>query len=311
MCDILISIIIPCFNEVENIEELSQRLYVVLNNLKYEYELIFIDDGSTDNTIEKLISLSEKNKRIRIIELSRNFGHQAAICAGIDHAYGKAIIMMDADLQHPPEIIPELVKKWEEGFEVVYTIRNGQENISFLKKCTAKIFYRIINRLSNVSIPENSADFRLIDENVAKYFKKLGEREKFIRGLVSWLGFKQYAIRYNASQRFAGKAKYNIWKMIKFAYIGITSFSAVPLRIATVMGFLFSLLAFIYAGYVIYVWLFLKITVPGWTSVILAVLFIGGIQLLCVGILGEYIGRIFDESKKRPSYVIRRIYGRE
>ena len=299
VCDpdsIVLSIIIPCYNEEQNIEEIYKKLHLILTNIKYKYEIIFIDDGSVDETLIKLIGLSQSDKNVRVLELSRNFGHQAAICAGIDYAEGKAVIMMDADLQHPPELIPELIKKWEEGYDIVYTIRKYSNNVSFFKKITSRIFYKLINKFANINIPENSADFRLLDYTVIKEFKKLKEREKFIRGLISWMGFKQCAIEYIASPRFAGNSKYSLLKMIKLALVGITSFSAFPLRIATILGFLISIFSFIYASYALCIWLFLKITIPGWTSVIVTVLFLGGIQLICTGIVGEYLGRVFDET---------------
>jgi dolichol-phosphate mannosyltransferase len=243
-----------------------------------------------------------------VIEFSRNFGHQAAICAGLDIANGDAVVMLDADLQHPPELIPTLVEKWRQGFEVAYTVRNYPSNTPILKKITATLFYRLINVLSNVQIPENAADFRLLDKKVVLQLRSLKEGAKFIRGLICWAGFTKCEVRFDAAPRHAGESKYSLLKMIRFAFDGITSFSTFPLKIATFLGVIVSAASFSYAIYAIYIRLFTSTAVPGWTSVLVAVLFLGGIQLLCLGVIGEYLGRVHNETKARPVYIARNIH---
>jgi len=307
----MISIILPCFNEENNVNKMYERLLAALKNVVDDYELIFIDDGSTDHTLSKLTELCKGDGNIKILEFSRNFGHQAAICAGLDYAKGDAVVMMDADLQHPPELIPSLLQKWYEGYEIVYTIRNDPADISLFKKVTARLFYKLINALAKINVPENSADFRLLDKAVVKQLGTMTERTKFFRGLISWVGFKQYPVYYEAAPRFTGDSKYTLWKMVKFALDGITSFSAYPLHVATIIGLLVSTISFLYAAYAIYAKLFTQEALPGWTSVLVAVLFLGGIQLLSLGIIGEYLGRTFEEMKGRPPYIIRTIIEHE
>jgi polyisoprenyl-phosphate glycosyltransferase len=305
----LISIIIPCFNEQESIPEIYSQLTSVMQQTGEEHEIIFIDDGSTDNSIKILNEIIRTDKRVVALEFSRNFGHQAAICAGLDHADGDAVIMMDADLQHPPHIVPALIERWKEGFDIVYTIRKDSFETTFLKKYTAKFFYKLINTLAKINIPENSADFRLLDKKVVHKLKNFKEKTIFLRGLLSWVGYQKYPIHYNAAPRYAGRSKYTLWKMIKFAFDGIVSFSVFPLHIATICGFMVASFSFIYAVYAIYVKLFTNETMPGWTSVLVAVLFLGGVQLLSLGIIGEYLGRVYEESKGRPTYIIKNFIG--
>jgi len=305
----MLSIILPCFNEEENIDSLYSDLCSILQKVGGSYELIFIDDGSTDNSLSKLKRFCTIDDRVRIIELSRNFGHQSAITAGLDYARGDAVIMMDADLQHPPELIPLLIDKWEEGYEIVYTVRNDPPGTPFFKKLTAKVFYKVINVLAKIKVPENSADFRLLDRKVVNNIKTLKEKIKFFRGIVSWIGFKQCAITYDAAPRLAGRSKYTFWKMLKFAFDGITSFSAFPLHIATILGFIVSVFSFIYGVYAIYIRFFTEKALPGWTSVLAGILFLGGAQLISLGVIGEYLNRIFTETKSRPEYIVRNIHG--
>lgn len=305
----LISVIIPCFNEEGNIEPLYTRLVSVLGNLKMDFELIFIDDGSSDNSLNRIKEICDVDNRVKAIELSRNFGHQSAICAGLDYAEGDAVIMMDADLQHPPELIPELAEKWMGGYDIVYTVRNDPSDIPFLKRITSKIFYRIMNLLTEINLPENSADFRLFDRKVVHQFRALTEKAKFFRGLVSWVGFKQCAVSYVPSQRLSGQTKYTFSRMIRFALDGILSFSAFPLRVSMFFGFLVSIISFAYAAYAIFIRLFTNTALPGWTSVLVSVLFLGGIQLLSLGVIGEYLDRIYKESKSRPMYILRNLHG--
>ena len=306
----LISIVIPCFNEEGNVAEVYSRVTSVLQSLEVGYELIFVDDGSTDRTCEMLTSLCASDDRAVLIELSRNFGHQQAIYAGLEHARGDALIMMDADLQHPPALIPKLLEKWREGYDIVYTVRKDPPGTALFKKATAKFFYRLVNFFAALHIPENSADFRLLDKEVVKHLRSLREKAKFLRGLVEWMGFEKYAIYYEASPRYAGRTKYSVIKMVKFAFDGITSFSTLPLHIATILGVLVSILSFLYAAYAIYMRLFTREAVPGWTSVLVALLFLGGIQLLCLGVIGEYLGRVYEEAKNRPPYIIRNMVQR-
>lgn len=306
----MISIILPCFNEEHNIEELYSRLTVVMKSIGDKYELLFVDDGSTDNSLAKLMLLSELDEHVLVLELSRNFGHQPAICAGLDYSQGDAVIMLDADLQHPPELIPTLIQKWKEGYEIVYTIRKDFSDAYLFKKLSAKIFYKLINGLAKIDVPANSADFRLLDKVVVKQLRALKERTKFLRGLISWVGFKRYPIIYEAAPRFSGETKYSFGKMLRFAFDGITSFSSFPLHIATILGLIVSGVSFLYAAYAIYVRLFTQKAIPGWASVLVAVLFLGGVQLLSLGLIGEYLGRAFDELKARPAYIIRSVIGR-
>lgn len=297
----------PCFNESQNLSPLYDKLCAATGSLGMECEFIFVDDGSSDGTLPELELLRGRDTRIVVIELSRNFGHQAALCAGLDHARGDAVIMMDADLQHPPEMIPQLVGKWRDGFDVVYTVRRDTEGASLSKRVTSRGFYVLINLLGNLRLPENSADFRLIDKAVARQLQGMKEHAKFIRGLVHWAGFRQCGIEYDAPKRHAGESKYSLIKMIRFAFDGILSFSSFPLHISTWLGFTVSGFSFLYTIYALYIKLFTNNALPGWTSVLVSVLFLGGVQLICLGVIGGYIDRIYTESKARPSYIVRNV----
>ena len=298
-----ISIVVPGFNEEANIPHLYRELVKEL--AKYEdYELIFISDGSRDNTVNVLKELASKDSKVKYISFSRNFGHQNALKAGLDHASGDCVISMDADLQHPPELIGKLVEKWQEGFDVVYTIRINEKGISFFKKLTSKVFYKIINMLSNTPVQPGAADFRLLDKKVVEELRKMKENYLFIRGLVSWVGFSQTSIEFKPNERFSGTTKYSFRKMMHFATSGITSFSTKPLKISIYIGFIIALLAFLYGIYVLYSAFFTNKVVPGWASVATSVLFIGGLQLIMIGIVGEYLGKLFVENKHRPNYII-------
>jgi len=263
-----------------------------------------VNDGSNDDTLEEIEELRKKNSNIDFISFSRNFGHQQAIKAGIDHANADAVITMDADLQHPPELIPEFIKFWEEGFDVVNSKNCYSENQSLLKKITSKSFYSILNLLSYVKIESGTADFRLIDKKVLEQLRKLNEQNLFIRGVIPWIGFKQYTLQYFPDERKFGKTKYTVKKMFSLAITGITSFSIKPLRISIFFGLIFSVIAIAYMLYALYIGLFTDKAIAGWTSVIVSVLFIGGLQLLMLGIIGEYLGKLFLENKKRPNYII-------
>lgn len=301
----MISIIIPIYNEEGNISKLYQKLTAVLQKIPQEYELIFVNDGSTDSSREKLQDLHQQNGlQVKIISFSRNFGHQTAVTAGIDFCSGEAAIIIDADLQDPPEVIPELLNKWQEGYDVVYAIRKQRKGDSVFKKFTAWFFYRFLRKITKMNIPVDTGDFRLIDRTVINTLKSLPERNRFIRGLVSWVGFKQTGVYYHRDPRYSGKTKYPLRKMIQFALNGITAFSYLPLQLATFLGFFVSAVAFIASLYFLYLRFIANIYVTGFTSQILAILFLGGVQLITLGIIGEYIGRIYDEVKQRPLYII-------
>jgi polyisoprenyl-phosphate glycosyltransferase len=300
-----ISVVIPSYNEESNIEEIHNQLIEILKNYE-SFEIIIVDDGSTDDTLPLLQKIHERDERINYISLSRNFGHQNALKAGLDHANGDCIISMDADLQHPPQIIPQMIDKWQQGYDIVYTRRLLDKKLPAFKRTTSRLFYKLINILSDTTIEDGTADFRLIDKSVMEIFKGMGENDIFIRGLMKWIGFKQYCIDYYPNQRFSGTSKYSVKKMFLFALKGITAFSIKPLHLSTLIGLMISVCTFIYAAYAIYIGLFTNTAVSGWTSVIISVLFIGGLQLIMIGIIGEYIGKLFMQSKGRPLYIIRK-----
>jgi len=299
-----LSIVIPSYNEEKNIMQLYNELLPVLENICSHYEIVFVDDGSKDSTFSVIKEIAEKNKNVIGLSLSRNFGHQIAIMAGLQHSKGDLVVMMDADMQHPPEIIPQLIFEYGKGFDIVNTKRLDSDDTGFFKKVSSRCFYRFINFLSDVKIEPAAADFRLMTRKAVNAFLQLEEKDRFTRGLISWMGFKQSIVEYNASSRFAGKSKYTIKKMFRFGMDGITSFSSKPLRISFYAGIVVFLIGFIYAVYAIISHICGN-TVPGWTSILVTVLIIGGIQLLSIGIIGEYIARIFNEAKERPLYFIK------
>ena len=301
-----ISVIIPCYNEEQVLEETYKRLKGVMINCHYtNYELIFINDGSFDNTLELLKAIAAKDSNVIIINFSRNFGHQPAVSAGIHICSGDLAIIIDADLQDPPELIPEMIKKYDEGFNVVYGVRSERKGEGSFKKLSAKLFYRTLNRFSEIKFPLDTGDFRLIDRKIMDHYKELKEKNKYIRGLISWLGFKQTAFFYQRENRFAGSSKYPLKKMMQFATTGLLYFSKKPLKIALNIGFSSIILSFLLIFYALFSKFFLpKETVPGWTSTLIIILFLGGVQLFTIGIMGEYIGDIFDEIKSRPEYVV-------
>jgi polyisoprenyl-phosphate glycosyltransferase len=305
------SIVVPVYNEENTLAEFYARLSKVVQTLDGEYEVLFVNDGSDDQSEKILQQLHQRDRRVKILHLSRNFGHQVAITAGIDVAQGKACVVMDADLQDPPEVIPEMIRLWHNGFEVVCGLREKRHGENRFKLLTASLFYKTLKYLAHIEIPENVGDFRLLDRRVVDALKKLPERSRFIRGLVSWVGFRRTDLVYERDPRFAGESKYPFLNMLKFALDGITSFSATPLRLATWMGLLFSLVSFLLTLWVVWAKLFADRVVLGWASLMTAVLFIGGVQLFTIGILGEYISRIFDEVKERPLYLIREKIGFE
>jgi glycosyltransferase involved in cell wall biosynthesis len=275
----------------------------VMEEARLEYEYVFINDGSTDGTLAKLIELSVGNPHIRIINLSRNFGKEAGMTAGIDHVRGNVLIPIDVDLQDPPELIPQFVEKWREGYDVVYGVRASRDDDSMMKRASAGWFYSLFNRLSAVPIPDNAGDFRLIDERATEVLRQLPERNRFMKGLFSWVGFYSTGVPYSRPARVAGKTKWNFRKLWNFALDGIFSFSTVPLRIWSYVGIVVSLLAFVYASFIVIRTVILGIDLPGYASLLTVVLFLGGIQLLSLGIIGEYLGRLLVEAKQRPVYI--------
>ena len=304
----LLSVVVPVFNETAVIDAFYARLKHVMDSLvPLSYEILFVDDGSRDDSYNKLVGLAAEDKNIRVIKFSRNFGHQIAITAGIDVAIGDAVVVIDSDLQDPPEVIKDFVGKWEEGYDVVYGIRKKRKGESKLKLITANLFYRLLKTLIKIDIPLDAGDFRLMNRRVVDHFKRLKESDRFVRGLTSWLGFNQTGVLYDREERYAGETKYPYRKMIKFALDGITSFSSIPLKLASWLGYLTSILSFLYAC-VVLIEKMLGYTVQGWATIMVGMLFLGGVQLICLGIIGEYIGRIFNETKQRPLYVIDQIY---
>lgn len=300
-----ISVVVPSFNEEGNIGILASRLLDVLKTFTaYTYEVIFIDDGSSDGTLEQLKLLASTHKGIFYLELSRNFGHQNALKAGYDFATGDCIISMDGDMQHPPELISQFIEKWEEGYDVVYSCREYQDDATLFKTKTSDIFYKMINSLSDTKLEKGTADFRLIDRKVANVLVHLNENGLFMRGLIKWLGFKQYGIHYQAEARFSGKSKYTLKKMARFAVEGITSFSVRPLYMATGVGAFFSLMSLLYIPYIAWTFWYGH-EVQGWASVLASVVFFGGVQLMVLGIIGMYLGKLFMQAKQRPNYIIR------
>ncbi|MDR6405552.1 MULTISPECIES: glycosyltransferase family 2 protein [Chryseobacterium] len=302
-----ISIVIPAHNEEGNVALVYEKIEEVFSGLHhYDFEIIFVNDGSRDNTQQKLEELASRFEKVKFIEFSRNFGHQPAVKAGMDFAHGNAVISMDGDLQHPPELIPEMIKKWEEGYDVVYTIRTYPKQISYFKRKTSDFFYKILSSLSDVDLTKGGgSDFRLLDANAVEVMRKFNEDDLFLRGLTSWMGFKQAGIEFTANERQAGESSYNLKKMITFAFTGITAFSVKPLSIAAYLGFLFSALSVIgYAAYVIHSFV-VETEISGWASLIMTIVFFGGLQLIIMGIIGIYLGKIFKQVKERPNYIIR------
>lgn len=301
--DFKVSVIIPSYNEENNIKPLFDA--ISKNTKEYNVELIFIDDGSSDKTLENIKNLASQSIDIRYISFTRNFGHQNALKAGYDFATGDCIISMDGDMQHPPELIPEMIRLWQQGYKIVSTKRKHTKSLSFFKRFTSRLYYKILNFFSEIKIENGSSDFRLLDKKVVQELKNFNENYLFFRGLIPWLGFSQIQLEYIESQRFSGKTKYSFSKMLHFASDGITSFSVKPLKISIYLGFIIAFIAFLYILYAIYISVFTNNAITGWTSTIISVLFIGGIQLIMIGILGNYLGKLFMENKKRPNYIIK------
>lgn len=304
-----ISLIVPFYNEQDCIQLFAQELEVLINKLAdYDFEIVCIDDGSHDTTLNRLIGLSNKDHRYRVLELSRNFGKEAALTAGLAYATGDAMIPMDSDLQDPLELIPEMIVRWESGTDMVLAKRSNRQSDSYLKRTSAGLFYRLHNAIADTQLPENVGDFRLIDRRVVGMLNQLSESQRFMKGLFSWVGFRSETVEYVRPQRTKGTTKFSAWKLWNFALEGITSFSTVPLRLWSYVGFFLAFLSILYGSYIVLRTIIYGIDVPGYASIFAAVLFIGSLQLICIGILGEYIGRIYIESKNRPPYLIREIY---
>ena len=307
----LVSVVVPCFNEEAVLRETNRRLMYVLQQLAIDFEIIYVDDGSSDATIELLRRIQAADAQVRVIQLSRNFGHQVAITAGLEHSAGDAVVLIDADLQDPPEVIPEMISRWVQGCDVAYGVRTERVGESSFKRWTARAFYKLIDSVANVEIPMEAGDFRLMDRKVVDAILEMPERDRFLRGMVSWVGFKQVPVPYRRASRLAGNSKYPIKRMMHLATDGILSFSVLPLKAASVIGFSASVLAVIGIAVSLFFRLFTNRWVTGWTSLLLAILFMGGAQLVCIGIVGDYIGRIYGESKHRPLYFVQNKLGFE
>lgn len=309
MSKIRFSIIAPCYNEQDNLIELHHRMQEVMEQTGEPWELVLINDGSSDRTPELMRELHATDSRIHYVDFARNFGHQIAVTAGLDYAQGDAIIIIDADLQDPPELILQMIDKWQEGYEVIYAVRTERIGESWFKLFTAKLFYRLIYRITDVDIPLDTGDFRLMDRKVVNALNQMRERHRFIRGMTSWVGFKQTGVYYTRQERFAGETKYPLRRMLKFASDAITGFSFVPLQLATFLGFTIAALSGVGVFIVILGRLFGNQAFLGQATTLVMVLFLGGVQLISLGIIGEYLGRIYDEVKGRPMYIVKEAVG--
>jgi glycosyltransferase involved in cell wall biosynthesis len=305
----VISIVLPVFDEEDNIGEMYEALTQQLVRLEEPYEIVFVDDGSRDQSLERIRELCLRDVHVKGVSLSRNFGHQIAISAGLEYAFGDAVIVMDADLQHPPSLLPEMIARWRGGHDVVYTIREGRDHAGPLKRWSASVFYGLLNRMCDIEIPSNTPDFTLMDRRVVDALRRMPERARFLRGLVRWVGFKQTGIPFVAAPRTHGTTKYPLSKMLRFSLDGVTAFSTVPLRLASYVGLFAAISGIPYALWAVYTRMFTDRAVEGWASVIVALLFLGGVQLLSIGIMGEYLGRVYEEAKGRPLYLTQELIG--
>jgi glycosyltransferase involved in cell wall biosynthesis len=304
-----LSVVAPCFNEEGVLRELYRRISEVLDDSSESWELVLVNDGSRDRTPEIMRELHAQDERVKVVDFARNFGHQIAVTAGMDYAQGDAVVLIDADLQDPPELILEMLAKWREGYEVVYAIRAERKGETWFKEFTAKMFYRIIYKITDIDIPMDTGDFRLMDRKVVNALKTMHEKHRFMRGMSVWVGFRQTGVKYVRAERYAGETKYPLKKMLKFAMDGITSFSYFPLQLATYIGFVAALLAVLGIMVTIILRLSGSHAFLGQATTLVSVLFLGGVQLICLGILGEYLGRIYDEVKGRPLYIVREALG--
>ncbi|KAA6302965.1 MAG: putative glycosyltransferase [Candidatus Ordinivivax streblomastigis] len=299
-----ISVVIPIFNEEGNIEEMYRRTSLAIQTISNEYEIIFVNDFSKDNSLPLIKKITLEDKHVQYISFSRNFGHQVAVCAGLDYAKGKAIVVIDGDLQDPPELIPQMYEKYKGGYKVVYAKRSARKGVSIFKNAAYKLFYRILNKLTTIKIPLDTGDFRLIDRVIIEHLKNMPERNKFIRGQIAWIGYKQTCVEYVRDPRLNGKTGYSFSKLMKLALDGITGFSDKPLKIASNMGLIVSLISFVFIVYALISYFVFKTPLHGWTSLMIGISFIGGVQLITLGIIGEYISRINNDVRKRPLYII-------
>ena len=303
------SLVVPIYNEEPVMDELCRRLTDLMEQLDGPCEVVFVDDGSRDNSAALLVAANQADERFKVVLLSRNFGHQMAVTAGLDHASGEAIVIMDADLQDPPEIVLEFAKRWREGYEVVYGVREDRKSDTFFKRTSANLFYRLLRRMTDVDIPRDVGDFRLVDRKVLDVVRGMPERSRFLRGMFTWVGFRQIGVPYTRPERFAGETKYTMRKMVNFAADGMINFSSVPLRLALNVGFLAVAMSILGVLGILVAKVVGAFSVPGWTSIAVVVLLLGGIQLFTLGVMGEYIGRIYDEVKMRPLYLVRETCG--
>jgi glycosyltransferase involved in cell wall biosynthesis len=303
-----ISIVVPCYNEAGVIDVFLQEMFAVLERLGRDFEILFVNDGSRDNTLDVLIEKSKAHDEIRVLNLARNFGKEAALTAGIDHAQGEVVVPIDVDLQDPPELILDFVREYEAGYDVVLGKREDRTTDTAAKRISAEFFYKMHNKISDIQIPQNVGDYRLMSRRVVEALKQLPETQRFMKGIFAWLGFKTTTVNYKRDERKAGESSFNGWKLWNFALDGITSFSTAPLRVWLYVGSVLSLIAFVYGSWIVLKTLMFGVDSPGYASIITIVLFLGGIQLMGIGILGEYIGRIYLESKRRPIYIVEREY---
>lgn len=304
-----LTIVTPVYNEAAGLERFFARLTPVLDRLGLSYEIICVDDGSSDDTLARLLEHRSRLAAIKVLSLSRNFGKDIALSAGLDHARGRAVVPIDCDLQDPPELIEQMVARWREGYDVVYATRRRRAGESLLKRATASLFYRLFDRITDIPVPRDTGDFRLLDRRVVDVLVRLPERTRFMKGLFAWVGFKQTALVYEREPRLAGRSRWSYWRLWNFALDGITSFSALPLKVWSYLGLVISLCAFLYAMFLAVLRLARGIHVPGYTSLMVVVLFLGGVQLITLGVLGEYLGRVYNEVKGRPLYLVRESYG--
>ncbi|MBN1586952.1 MAG: glycosyltransferase family 2 protein [Candidatus Omnitrophica bacterium] len=308
---VFISVVVAAYNEEAVIEQFYERTARVLESISPDYEILVVNDGSRDSTAAKVRALHQKDARVKLVDLSRNFGKEIAMSAGLDFASGEVVVVTDADLQDPPELITEMLAKWREGYDTVYATRTLREGETALKKLTAGLFYRIMNQFSRTQIPEDTGDFRLMSRRTVQALRLLREENRFMKGVFTWVGFNQVGIPYERAPRAAGETKWNYWRLLNFAIEGITSFSYVPLQISTYVGVITAIFAFLYAGFLIIRTLLFGIDVPGYASLMVAILFFSGCQLTFLGIIGEYLGRMFEEIKRRPLYLVQEVLGLE
>jgi len=303
---LLVSIVSPVYQEEAGIEEFHRRLTAALDGMpELDFEIVYVNDGSTDRSFELLQGIVAGDRRVRVVDLSRNFGHQVALSAGVDHTRGAAVVVIDSDLQDPPEVIPEMIERWRKGFKVVYGVRVSRTGETRFKLFTSRLYYGLIDRISEVPIPRQAGDFRLLDRAVVDVLARMPERNRYVRGMVAWVGFPQCAVEYERDPRYAGETKYTLRRMVRLGLDGVTSFSERPLRLATQLGLVVMLLAFAFAVWTIGATIIDPDgTSRGWPSLMAVVLFLGGVQLLCIGVLGEYLGRVYRETKGRPLYVV-------